>query len=345
MYVWSIKNPGEQAVQTLRMAKSCRCANRTIVRELKSFLASNVVAHDELLQLLNAGLNSLTNDIGSKKERVFIVECAAAFDYAFRHKNAGTFMLVRGAMVCSKRKNTICDYIRMKGTAILKNYSTNAQKGWFLLRSLVMDAYSSAILTTHKYQFTIWYGGSNHVEGIVQLLLLCGYRVKDPAHINQCESAFLRQASCHLTMVAFLTNGEQDVLFLGENHFKTDAAFVLVMRAYLNSRCNSASFAFMVERHELSTFDSIEEELACNMQDLPIHNIRCNVVATFKAKCSKVHIYYVDNRHFDMSFLPFSLLSLTNDPEYVAAAARFFCTACLQTINAANIWKLLPVTL
>ena len=121
MYVWSIKNPGEQAVQTLRMAKSCRCANRTIVRELKSFLASNVVAHDELLQLLNAGLNSLTNDIGSKKERVFIVECAAAFDYAFRHKNAGTFMLVRGAMVCSKRKNTICDYIRMKGTAILKN--------------------------------------------------------------------------------------------------------------------------------------------------------------------------------------------------------------------------------
>ena len=76
------------------------------------------------------------------------------------------------------------------------------------------------------------------------------------------------------------------------------------MRRYQSKHCSSPTTReVLVEKHRFQEKDLLQQDLACNMKDVTLHNVRCDPTLVDNPTCSSILWNACDNRHEDMGFV------------------------------------------
>jgi hypothetical protein len=226
-----------------------------------------------------------------------LLECVAFIQY--KKDNAVAGEVNRLSSICvGECKKHVCAFLDRWCKDAIKSGMVTQSDFWFHMRVAVMDAFVIAHCITCEDDECIFYGGNSHIQTVYKELVRLGAIVV--AIPTDIKVLTLQQL---LLTVVCLQFDSKLVILLGEDHSRTRLSFSRNFLDFLQQKCyQKTSITCLVEKHISNQKDFLQRELMCNMPEMAIHNFRCNPF-TESNTCSNMHIFPVDNRHFDLGFL------------------------------------------
>lgn len=303
-FVWYMCNTPANGKEILKQSIAEDKISTNTLKALQTSL-KQCHMHPCLKRLLRRGLKCAKKYPEHEKSRWLINELSSGMDYANMYDIGKLESCHKSLLKNSKlEQENISDFFQ--------NILKTMKPSWFLLRSLSVDIFCSSAILQETFKNGIVYGGMKHTETVRDCLKHLGWT---SCHHSKDMDDIIQMCQKDMKLIESITNGEKNVLLLGEYHDKTTMKFASNFIECMNQRCNitdkdGVENALFIERHVKEQNEpSIPEMLACNRKnDTALQQIRCTDFIQEKDKCSTLKIIHIDVRHKDMGFLRYELL-------------------------------------
>lgn len=319
-FVWYMCNTPTDCKEILKQSIKETKVSINTLRKLKKSL-KQCHMHPCLKRLLRYGLKCAKKYPENEKSRWLINELSSGIDYANMY-DIGKFECCHQSLLKNSRLE------QEKISEFFQNILKTMEPVWFLLRSLSVDIFCSSAVLQETFKNGIVYGGMKHTETVRDCLKYLGWTSCN--HSNDMHD-IIQMCQKDMKLIESITNGEKNILLLGEYHDKTTMKFASDFIKCMNQRCNvdhkdGTDNALFIERHVKEQNEpSIPEMLACNKKnDTALQQIRCTDFIQEKDKCSTLKIIHIDVRHKDMGFLRYELLETRYLDEKMEELCRKF---------------------
>lgn len=288
-----------------------------------------------LREMVSIALDLLERSRTHPRALSFLVEFVAGLKYAYDDRSVGRMRELKTQFNCCTNRHAI-EFLKSFCADAWKRRKWRDKNMWFLLRVRCMDAYALSHILNATAPNIIYYAGSSHTRNLEEYILQKKIgQTRSPEEDSELWSKLreLAQSRRLSHVVSFRLKKGANLLFIGEEHNRTEKEFGTELVEVLESLCSGSPVLFLIEKHITNQKDELQCELMCNQPNLALHKSRCSsFVEDGHTTCDAVEVVAVDNRHTDMGFMRVELMDLWDDDDGFRMSSEEFQQSSLLSM-------------